>query len=178
MTTQPEAENLAAVREAVTDSISFSEAANLSETPNTLTDALHAQALLQAARIVTATATPGSSLTEAVEGVVRALHREAARLIAPEATGTAEPNLAAIDKASRELSPALRQSRAQLADEAERCPECTTSLAIYPDDELVYWRQDPRPFCSGECAIEFDARRNAADVYRRAWDAVRKGDRP
>lgn len=178
MTTQPDPENLAAVREAVTDSISFSEAANLSETPETLTDALHAQALLQAARIVTATATPGSSLAEVVEGVVRALHREAARLTVPEATGIAAPNLAAMAQASRELSPALRQSRAQLADEAERCPECTTSLAAYPTRELVHVRMDPRPFCSGECAIEFDARRNAADVYRRAWDAVRKGDRP
>ncbi|MFH8483649.1 hypothetical protein [Streptomyces sp. NPDC018055] len=175
---KPEDANLTAVRKTVSENISFAEAANLSETPDTLTDALHAQALLQAARIVTATATPGSSLTEAVEGVVRALHREAARLTAPESTGIADPNLAAMEKASRELSPVLRQSRAQLADEAERCPECTTSLAAYSTRELVHVRTEPRPFCSGECAIEFDARRNAADVYRGAWDAVRKGDRP
>ncbi|WP_097865847.1 hypothetical protein [Streptomyces sp. rh34] len=169
--------NLTAVRNTVSENISFSEAANLSETPDTLTDALHAQALLQAARIVTATATPGSSLTEVVEGVVRALHREAARLTAPEAAGTADPNLAAMEKASRELSPALRQSRAQLADDAERCPECTTSLAAYSTHELVHVRMEPRPFCSGECAIEFDARRSDAAVYHRAWDVVRKGDR-
>ncbi|WP_405548914.1 hypothetical protein OG215_15320 [Streptomyces globisporus] len=57
-----------------------------------------------------------------------------------------------------------------------RCPECGDSLADYPDGELVFWRQDPRPFCSVDCVIDHDARRNAANVHRRAQAATRQGD--
>lgn len=42
---------------------------------------------------------------------------------------------------------------AAFSAEDRRCPRCGRSLADYPDDEIVFRADDPRPYCSGECVV-------------------------